>query len=360
MSLPEITVVSLTGDLKRGGWIANCTIENDIDAIEQGDIISLSGKSTYNSTTAQPYFQGVVVADPDNITFTRLKSKSSFQVATVDTLLGGESLQSIGFTEQASPANDHQILPPMRTGAMVDHILRKHANPVFDAATNTDGIVTVVNIAFGESINLLRYNVQKSNNFWRALQGIGGGETAGVFYRPFFNRRNEFVYRAAPFFLSPPATSKGTVRIKFNNNQPSDRIGQANIVSTKDFKTVYQSQFPLAIGNGKILRLESGIFASSQSDSDRNAERIYKWLTRSYTLTLDVDPALVLFGEDGTGLDLADKITIVYDGPVEDAITGSGMTLNINDDFYIYGASIKMDTNNLSAVGTLTLEIDNP
>ncbi len=369
MSLPSLNVISLVGDLKRGGWIANCRVDNDIDLVVAGDSISLSAKSVFNPTEFQSYFNGTVVSNPDNLTFTRLKSSVSFQVVTMDTLLSGESIQAIGFTEQGSPANDHQIASPMLLSDIIDHIIRRHANPVFDAVTNTDGIVTALNLLSAESVNLQRYNTQKSNNFWQTLQKIGGGETAGEFFRPFFNRKNEFFYQPAPFFLPTPPASKGTidkrhiwgaVRIKFNNNQPAARTGQVNIVSVKDFETVFKSQFPLALENGKIFQKDSGIFASSQAEGDRNAERLFKWLTRDYTLTIDVDPALILFGEDGNGLDLADKIHVFYDGPVEDADTGSGMTLEIDDDFYIYGVNIKLNAEGLSGVGTLQLEIDNP
>ena len=359
----EINVVSLTGDLKRGGWVANCRVGGDIDLVVAGDLVSIAAKSVFNPTEPQPYFNGVVLANPDAMTFTRLQSSVTFQVVTTDSLLSGESVQSIGFTQQAIPTNSHQIVPPMLLSDLVDHILRDHTNVV------SDGNVTVLNFLSAESVNLLRYNTQKSNNIWRTLQKIGGGEMSGEFFRPFFNRKNEFFYQPAPFFLPSPPASKGTitkdhiwgtVRIKFNNNQPSARTGQVNLSSVKDFQTVFKSQFPLAVENGKIVQKDSGVFASDQSESDRNAERLFKWLTREFTLTIEVDPALIMFGDDGAGLDLADKIHVTYNGLVEDADTGFGMTLDIDDDFYIYGAQIKPNVEALSGSGTLTLEKDNP
>lgn len=369
MLQPDINVVSLSGDLRRGGWVANCQVDSDIDVVAAGDSISLAAKSAFTPTAFQPYFSATVVSNPDNLTFDRLKSNVSFQVATVDALLRGESIQAIGFTQQASPTNSHQLVSPMLLSDLVDHILRSHSNVVFDAATNTAGIVTVLNLLSGESVNLLRYNTQKSNNMWSVIQGIGGGEKSGEFFRAYFNRQNEFQYQPSPFFAASPPASKGTidkrhiwntVKLKFNNNQPNQRTGQVNIASRKDFQTIFKSQFPIALENGKIFQKDSGIFASNQTESDRNAERLFKWLTREYTLTIDVDPALILFGEDGAGLDLADKVHVTYDGPVEDVDTGFGMTIDIDDDFYVYGANIKANNDRLDAVGTLILEKDNP
>ncbi len=359
----KLNPISLTGDIKRGGWQLSAKVQNDTDIIEYGDTIQCVAKSIFNPTDFAEFFRGTALAVPDNLTWDRINTTASLTIGTADNLLAGLDLQSIGFTEQASPANDHQIVSPMRLADIVEHLLRKHCNIV------EGGLVTVLNILYSESVQLQRYNVQKSSNLWRAIQAIGGGETGGEFYRPFFNRKNEFQYQPAPAFWPTPPTSKGILtkehlwgkmRVKFNSNQIGQRTAQVNILSRLDNETTYKSQFPLFLENGRIVRKDSGIFAASQAESDRHAERYYKWLTREYTLTTDVDPALILFGDDGGGLDLGDKVTVQYDGPAEDEVTGGGVHLDINDDFYIYGASAKLDNEGKGGTGTLILEIDNP
>ena len=71
MLQPEINIVSLSGDLKRGGWVANCRVGGDIDLVVAGDLVSIAAKSVFNPTEPQPYFNGVVLANPDAMTFTR-------------------------------------------------------------------------------------------------------------------------------------------------------------------------------------------------------------------------------------------------------------------------------------------------
>jgi hypothetical protein len=132
------------------------------------------------------------------------------------------------------------------------------------------------------------------------------------------------------------------------------------MVSGINANTIYRSKYPTSPGYGKIVKKLSGVWAQSQGRADTLAERLYKWLTRLYTLTIEVDPGLVLFGDTGRGLDLADRIYITYNGPAEDSDTGAGVHLNLSAaSFFIYGIQINFDPARHTATAILTCEHDN-
>lgn len=366
---PKIRPVQLSGDLRRGGWSLTGQIDSDTDAAAYGQnwvLRAKSGSDWYDSDWRE-IFSGHIISQPDNLNFNRYTSQVQLVAGTMDALLAGESLQDIGFTSQATPLNDHQITG-MTLAHIVDHIIRHHCNAVYGASDMPDGVITQLDVDFAGSVPLERYTVSQSDNLWRSLQTIGGGEDAGEFYRCWFDRHNKFYYQPAPAFWLTPPTSKGTltkdhlrgqVQISLNNNQPGQRIGQVSITAIKNFNTVYTATYPTNAQPGKILPPRDGIFANSQTKTNTHAERLYKWLTRPYTVQVEVDPGLVLFGDDGNGLDLADKIRLTYDGPAEDAISGAGLHLSFNAaSFFIYGIDISFDIAGRTARATLTLEAD--
>ncbi len=359
---------SLTGDLRRGGYVLTGTIEGDTDAITYGQNLQLRGRSGADFLDEIPrvFFDGHVLAEPDNIQVGRYNTMANVQAGTMDNLLAGESLQDIGFTEQSSPANDHQITG-LQLADIVQHILERHCNVIFNATTTPDGIITNTDIDTTGSVALDRYNVSKSSNIWRSIQNVGGGERTGEFYISFFDRKNKFFYQPFPAFWSVKPTSLGTldknhlrgaIRVRRNANKPGARVGQVNLTAVKDFDTVFTASFPTAPAEGKVLPSRDGIFAEDQTKTTTLATRLYQWLTRKYTLTIEVDPGLILFGDDGNGIDIANLITLDYDGPVEDAISGAGLDLNISDDYFIFKIQIKFDTAGKMAQGFLTLESD--
>lgn len=367
--LSKLIPIQLNGDLRRGGWKLTGRIEGDTDAVAYGKNwrpVGKSGAEFYDSAWRE-FFNGHIVAEPDNLQFDRYSSLANITAGTMDALLAGESLQDIGFTSQATPVNDHQITD-CTLADIVDHILRHHSNVVYDATDMPDGVITELNIDFTNSVEVERYNVSKSDNLWRSIQAIGGGEEAGEFFRCWFDRSNAFYYQAAPAFWSTPPTSKGTitkehlrgkVRVRLNNNQPGQRVGQVTITAIQNHTTVHTSTYPANPEPGKILPSRDGIFAESAAKTATLTERLYKWLTRLYTLYIEVDPGLILFGDDGAGLDLANKISLTYDGPAEDTTSGAGVHLNFNAaSFFVYGVTVRFDTAGRAAEGTLILEYD--
>lgn len=368
----ELIPVTINGDLVRGGYQATGKVEGDTDAVSRGLNWRIMGRcgAGWLDPDWREVFNGHVLANPD-FSFSRYSSQAQFQAGTADALLAGESIQDISFTEQASPANNHQVTG-LTIGKVVQHILQKHCNFLYDptgAAGSPDGIIAETDIdTSGTAVEI--YNVRRSDNLWRTLQQIGGGEEGGgEFYRPYFNRHNKFIYRPAPPFRSPlPAARgtltkshiRGTVQVRFHNSQPGERVGQVQLVAVKNATTVYDALYPAQPADGKIVKLDSGVWAHSQARADVEAERLYKWKTRLYTITLEVDPGLILFGDDGLGLDLGDRVLLTFNGPAEDLATGAGVHLNLSaQSMFVYGLSIGYDLAGRAARASLTLEHDN-
>ena len=361
---------SIRGDLRQGGSLVAGSIDGDTDLLSGGDNVRLNGKAFagFDDMTFREYFNGHLLEDPD-FSFDAFASQAGVQIGTANYLMT-ERLQAIGFTEQASPANDHQIAPTMRISSCFSHVVNRHCNLIFNATTMPDGIITETDIDTTDTA-LARFNARGGDNFWQALiNQYSGGEEGGVqFYRPYFNRLNKLFYQPAVAFQASPPASKGTltkehlrgrVRVIVRNAKQSDLTGQVQLTAFKSDQDTLTSTFPALLPTaGRILLKNSGIYADVQADVDAMAQNLYNWLNRPYTLSVEVDPGLILFGDDGAGLDLGDKITVTYDGPSEDATTGAGVHLNLSvQDFWVYKYGVTFDSEGKAAKGTLELEAD--
>jgi hypothetical protein len=371
-TLNNFILKQMTGDLRQGGTVVTGSIDGDTDALQFGDHVRLIGKSLadFSDLNFSEFFNGHILETPD-YSFDAFSSQAQIRLGTANELMRGGTLQDIAFTENASPANDHQIAPTMRISTLFLHIVTSHCNFLYNATTAPDGIIFDTDIDTSDTA-VTRLNVRKDNNFWNALVNkLGGGEEAGVqFYRPYFRRDNTLVYQPAPLFLSSPPASKGTltkehlrgkVRVNIRNAKPQERVGQVSIVAVAGDNNFYEAKYPaLQPGNGRIIVKDRGIWADSQARADVLAQNVYEWLTRPYTLNVEVDPGLILFGDDRNGLDIGDKIQVTYDGPAEDAITGAGVHLDLDETvFWVYKYGVTYDANTKSAKGTLELEADN-
>ena len=364
----NIIIKSIQGDLRQGGTLITATIYGDTDLISFGQNIRLLGRAD-TDTGYQEFFNGHVLETPD-FHFDAFGSQAEIRIGTANYLMTGR-LQDVAFTEQGSPANDHQIAPTMRISSCFSHIMNRHCNFVFDATETPDGIIFETSIDTTDTA-LARMNISKSNNFWSAIQNqLAGGEEGGVqFYRAWFNRKNKLFYQPPPAFQTSPPTAKGTLtkehirgraRVQVRNAKTEDITGQVQIVAVASANTVYESAYPaLQPGDGRIVIKDSGIWADSQARTDTLAQNVYDWLTRPYTLILEVDPGLILFGDDGNGLDLGDAVSVTYDGPTEDTATGAGVHLNLSAaKYYVYKYQVVYDVQRRTARGTLELEADN-
>ncbi len=368
ISAPNLIPITQSGNLMRGGWLATARIDGDTDLVSRNQNIQLVAKSAAGSLDPEwrEVFNGHALSDPD-FRFDRHTSQAQVQAGTVDALLRGEPIQDIGYTEQASPTNNHQATG-LDFAYMIEHQLQKHCNAILDAtgaAGAPDGVVTETDIDTTNSTLIGRYTVAKSTNFWRALQQIADGE----FYNIWCDRHNKIYYQPRPMFEPSPAASKGllttshmrgALQVKYWNSKPGQRVGQVHITTVKDSTTVYKSKYPANPADGKIMPSKDGFWAASQANSDTLAERWYRWLTHAYTLTVEVDPGLAMFGDDGLGLDLGDRLTFNYDGPAEDADTGVGVhLLAAGQSMYVYGMQVSFDVVGRLAKAVLTLEYDN-
>lgn len=374
-SRPEIVVSGLDGDLRRGGWIYSASVQGDTDAVQPGEFIQVKGRSLagWVDAAARLVAEGYALGRPD-FSFDRYSSQASFQFGTADNLLRG-SVQALSATVVSSPDNSHQYAS-FRFSSVVAHILKAHTNFVYSSSAGAngspEGIIYTLDLD-GSSVLFDqtgdRFIVNKSENIWSTLQQIGGGEEGGgEFHRPWFDRRGVFHYQPAPPFISPTPTAKGTltkdhlrgaVQVQYVADQFDQRTGQVTMVSGLRPGTIYNSRYPASPGLGKILQKNSGVWSQSQSAANTHAERLWKWLNRPYTLTVQVDAGLALFGDDGRGLDLADRVLLTYNGPAEDTATGAGVHLNLSSQgFYIYAIRGQLDPARRTGVVSLTLEYD--
>lgn len=372
--LTKLIPTSLDGSLKRGGWILRGVVEGDTDALLKNQSVRAMGKALATSADSgwREWLNSHSLSQPD-FRFTRHGSQAAWRIATADRLLSGERLQGLSFADVASPANSHEATS-WNFAEVVEHIMQFHCNYIFDAtgaAGSPDGIITETDLDTTNSTTFTTFIVRDSFNLWRSLQQIGGGEEGGgEFYRIWFDRSNKLFYQPAPPFISPQPSSKGTltkehlrgqIQVKFHNSRPGQAIGQVIIKAVASPTQIYTSKFPTTTpADGKIFQKDSGIWANSQARTDTLASNLYKWLTRSYTLTVEVDPGLVLFGDDGVGLDLGDRLLMTYDGPTEDADTGAGVHLNLSaQSLFVYGVRVPLKAPDGQATATLILEHDN-
>jgi hypothetical protein len=368
----DLQPISISGDLRRGGWLMTGQADGDTDAASANLNVVLSGKSLsdYIDPDWRSAFNFHVLANPD-FTFDRFSSRAQWQAGTVDNFLKVR-LQAMSLADVASPANSHEATS-WNFGLAVDHILKHHCNAVYDptgAAGSPDGRVTTLNIDTTNSTEFELFIIRSNNSLWSALQAIGGGEGGGEFYVIFCKRDNSINYQSHPAFVSPLPASKGTltkdhirgtVRVQFHNSQPGEKISQVQLATFANRTITYNASYPAnPSGEGEIFELKRGVWASSQARADNLAERLYKWKTRLYTIQVEVDPGLVLFGDDGQGIDLADRIALTYDGPAEDTATGAGVHLDLDAvTFFVYGVDIRLDPAQGRATATLTLEHGN-
>ncbi len=347
---------SMTGSLIRGGWIANGTLRNDVNALKYGDHVIFDGR--IGCGWLDPDFtlmmEGHVFSGPSSITFDKFTSSASLQVGTPDNLLHGY-LQGIGFTEQTTPANSHQITN-MRISDIVEHILKKHCN-VVQQPTTPEGIVTTLDIDDSTFVDFR--NVHESNDLWRRLLMVGGGDKLGELHNIYFTRDGTLRYKPS-LIISPPASLgtldseiiRGRPRVIDRQERPKNLISQVDLHTVrakKDSLETFDTLFPTNQTEGTPLSIKRGVWANSQARTDAMAEAIYNWNNRAFTLSLMVDIGLI-FAE---GVDIGTTVTVDYDGSLDDG--GSGMTLDVSGDYSIYGINLNF-AEGFQAGCTLTLE----
>ena len=371
----EINLTGLNGDLRRGGYIAPAQVMGDSDAVQPGEYLQYQGKSLagFVDPSYRLAFDGYVMGKPD-FSFDRYSSNASFQFGTADNLLRG-SLQALSATVVASPANSHQYTS-FTFSTVVNHILRGHTNFAYNAtgglSGSPEGIIFTLDLDSDSVLfNVVnnRFIVDKSENIWSTVQQIGGGEEGGgEFHRPWFDRRGVFHYQPASPFISPQPTARGTldtslirgtVQVRHVASQFDQRTGQVQMQPGVQPGIGFPAKYPASPGPGRVLQKLNGIWAEDQTRANLLCERLYKWLNRAYTLTVQCDIGMVMLGDDGLGIDLANRVLVTYSGSAVDADTGAGVYLELSAaSFYVYGISINVDQVRRTGTATLTLEPD--
>ncbi len=345
----RIIAQSIRANLFSGGAIARCYVDNDSDLVQRGDGIRVSDVSGDNT-----YLIGYTL-DDINTSLSALRAITRFNIATPQAHLTGR-LQAIGFTEQASPSNDHQIAPDMTFGDMVEHILVAHTNLIYDATSMPDGVVLSTNIDKSDA-EIDRYNVRASNNLWQTITGQLSGQNSNIqFYMPYFDKFGDFHYQPSPHF-SAPATqgelNRTNILAPMQVTTHSRNVGQVEIAGIANGDTLYTSIHPSSPTDGTIHQISQGIYVTDQTMLNDFAEGLYGWLSRPYTVRVEVRPEIVLYD----GLDIANRVDITYDGPAEDAIFGNGFHLDWSTQgFIVYGYEVEFDIPRNSARCWLDLE----
>ena len=338
----------------------NQRVSGDTGVAHLGLNLQLRGKchNVYSDPDFSHLLDLHVIKNPD-FSFERHGSRSIVRSGTVNEFLK-KDLQSISFAAVPSPTNSHERTS-WNFAEIIEHILRKHTNVIRDdtgANGSPQGWVTNLDFDFTNSTNIEVFIVRKTTNLWSTLQRIGGGEQGGgEFYELFARKDDTLVYRPSPMFRSDPSKitlSKSNIRGTVRVRQRQQEVGQVELSAVKDSNTVFTSRYPQNPTEGKVLRKTSGVWADDQARCNLLAQRLYEWHSRPYTLIVPVDPSMILF--DG-GLELSDRVTVQYDGPAESLDTGHGVSLNINNDFFIY--QIAVNPSDYGGTGLLTLEYDN-
>jgi len=369
---PNFQLQSINGDLRRGGYIVSVLASDTTNPVVYGQKVRLSGQSLAGGIqdAATTLVGDMYVFQTPPFQFDALTRNVTFQIATADQLLRQGGIQDIPYDQITPSTNPHQIVSPMRFSDILTEAITNHTNFVYDLTDNPHGIIFDFDFETTDT-NISHYSLPKSRNFWGTITSkLGGGETGGVqFYRIWFTRRGVMKYQPAPPFISPALTSRADFdkshifgRPSVTIREPKDQISQVRLSSVGASPGVtFNSQFPTStLGPGSPFEKTSGIWAETQAQTDDYAERVYRWLTRPYTVQIQVDEGLVLWGDDGAGIELGDMVTITYDGPVENAATGGAMYLDWDEEeFFVYGINIAYDNANQVGAATLTLEANN-
>jgi hypothetical protein len=312
--LQDVQVSSMLGDANKGGWECQVETYQDTDAIEKWQAVQLSLRY-YTPSGWDEEEREVFVghALPLSFVFDRPFSTARFTVATSHRFLENASLQGIGFTNQAVPANAHQI-NNMRVGHIVEHIVEEHCN--ISTSTNAEGWVDTSDIDTINSTRVNRYNIHSTNNMWGALQTIARNE----FYYIYFDRLNALHYISHPMFLAVPPTAVMEFTSDFCMGRPSvklraeKKVSQVVLKATNAAGTVLTSIYPAVPADEGVPKKMTRCRVSTQARLDVLARRQYDWETRDYTVQWPAP------GWCGFFFDLLDRVKVTYVGTSENGV----------------------------------------
>ena len=255
-------------------------------------------------------------------------------------------IQGIFFTDNAAPANEHQITD-MTLADIVSHIVGQagefgHCNLVKDIWP--EGIITT-DIDFDNSTEVDSYEV-KQGNFWQRLQEIAEID----FYYMWVSKANVFNFKPHPMFSASLPTPVFELDDEWLaepldiETRNTEQVGQIKLSGTTPAGLQITGWYPDDPTAGPIVERGNYLGTANTLMSDI-AGRMYGFENRSHTVTAHIG--------NGTGLliDLMDRLSITY------ASAADGIDWD-EKKFWVH--KIKVDIlANFTARTTLELEAEN-
>ena len=343
----QLSFQDITGDASSGGWQVNSNMISDQEEVEFGRHVELytliEGGGLWDSDYRLS-FSGSMM--PQNLTFSQGASSLSVVLATSDMFLNNAGLQGIYFSEQATPANPHQITD-LNLGKIVEHIVEQHTNI---ADSTPGGWVDTARIDTLTSTSVDVYSVRSSNSIWQTIADIAENE----FYVRYFTKEDKLVYESHPQFKATLSDVTLTItaqdmltlpEVIYRNDVVVD---QALLYALTDTGTILEAKFPSTVGTEGRRQKYPNLRCNSQTRLNLLAERAYRFLNR------ELNFRVVLPGAIGAFLELYDRVAVTYSGT-----TTNGVTINWADKkFWIDRISVRR-SQRTSAVTELMLEEEN-
>lgn len=343
----KFEILSLEGNVQRGGWQANVTAISDQSLVTYGRETRLLTKIEGGGATMPDFISALEGSQfPQSLQWDKSQSALNVTVATTDYFLKNAGIQGIYFSEQASPSNPHQMTD-LRLGKIVYHILTEHTNCTKATAggwVNIDRIDTI------GSTSVDVYTVRQSNSIWSVLAKIAGNE----FYVRYFTKRDEFVYEPHPQYratLPDPVISIdstyiiGQPTITYRTDVDTDQV---QLYALTDTGVILTSNYPANVGTEGVKQKFTDIRCNEQIRADLLAERAYKFLNRDFNVSL------TLPGSIGSYLELYDRVSLSYTGT-----SINGVTVDWTDKKFWVSSIRLVRQGNFGAVTELELDEEN-
>lgn len=353
------TLAQIRASTADGGWSMTGSVINDADALTFDKQINAWYDLYINSgwDNIRVAFNGHLNPNPWSRAFQ--SSVAPFIAGTAQTMLKDGKVQGVFYKNVgSSPANRHQIIT-MTYAKIFYEIFGGHTNLMhkseaanydsslwsgaFTTPTWDEGFVTL-NIDTANSSSADEYDM-KEGSMWSRLQELADNDN----YYLFFKKNNELNYIRHPMFGTLP-----TVTVDLTNDlmvEPlviealdPDVVGQVKVNGFTPAGGQISGKYPTQPDPGPIREI-GGYYAANSANLAAIAERIYKFDSRGYTVTVQVGNAI------GLMLELMDRISITYTSS-QDGITWSAKK------FWIHEIGIDI-LENFNAKTTLTLEAEN-
>lgn len=312
--LEDVQIQSITADAQKGGWEASLVTFQDTDAIAKWQAVELPFRFGSGNGWDEDTRTGLVGhALPLGFDYDFLVSNARFSIATSNRFLEGMTVQGIGFTEAAAPANSHQITN-MRLGHIIEHILEEHCN--ISTTNNPEGWVDTSDIDTTNSTRIDRYNFHQTNNAWSALQVVARNE----FYYLYFSKDNAVHYLPHPMFNAVLPTPVMEFTSAFCSGRPTvnihavKKVSQMKLKAVTDDGAVLTSIWPTIPADEGQLKELTRIRCNTQARLDALVMRQYDWLTRDYTVMWPAP------GFSGLHFELLDRVYVTYTGTAANGV----------------------------------------